>query len=109
MYIREGLLQDLPYIADIGSEALIEDEITEYLAPYRKAYPLCHRDENLYRMRKRFFAGDELIVVATDQGDKTWTGKDEIVGFAFWSTNLPDVPTRRLPTSFLGNGELGGR
>lgn len=86
MYLREGCAQDLPQIADISSEALWNDEIVKYLAPFREQYPQSHRDHYLHLVRKRYFGGDRLLVVVLD-GDKSCErqAKDYIVGFAFWS------------------------
>jgi len=105
MYLREGVLDDIPYVADIGCEALWDDEIVQYLAPNRARHPLCHRDNYLYRTRKRFFAGDRLIVAVTDNEDDAWKGKESIVGFAFWSDTMSTSKPRSLPASILGNGE----
>lgn len=103
MHLREGTLRDLPYVADIGSNALWDDEIVQYLAPNRAKRPLSHRDNYLYRTKKRYFAGDKLVVAVTDEQDVSWAGRDVITGFAFWSDTMDTSETRPLPASFLGN------
>lgn len=105
MYLREGRLADVPYVADIGCEALWNDEIVQYLAPNRASYPRSHRDNYLHRTKKRFFAGDRLIVAVTDDGDAAWRGVEKVVGFAFWSDTKGTSKPQSLPASGLGNGE----
>ena len=105
MHLREGTLADVPYVADIGCEALWDDEIVQYLAPNRASYPRSHRDNYLHRTKKRFFAGDRLIVAVIDDKDEAWTGKEKVVAFAFWSDTKGTSRTQPLPASFLGNGE----
>lgn len=107
MRLREGRLDDLPYLADIASKALWNDEIVQYLAPHRQSHPESHRNNYLYRTRKHYFQGDRLIVVVTDDKDESWSGKEIIVGYAFWSDTLGTSAKRPLPTSFLGNGKHG--
>jgi len=104
MHLREGLLEDLPYVTDIGSEALWNDEIVQYLAPNRAKHPLSHRDNYLFRTKKRFFAGDRLIVAITDEDDGGVNGHEKIVGFAFWSDTERTSCPPNTSTSCLGNG-----
>lgn len=104
MYLREGSLSDLPYIADIGAEALWNDEIIQYIAPHREHYPSSHRANYLHRTKKRYFAGDRLIVAIEDAADGSWPGRDLIVGFAFWSDTMHASTLQPLPSSILGNG-----
>lgn len=109
MLLREGKLEDLPQVADIGAEALWNDEIVQYLAPNRNKYPLSHRDHYLHRTKKRFFAGDRLVVAVTDERDDSWSGTEEIAGFSYWSDTLNTSKPGVLPTSFLGNGNAHPR
>lgn len=105
MHLREGTLDDIPYVADIGCEALWDDEIVQYLAPSRASHPRSHRDNYLYRTKKRFFAGDRLIVAVTDDKDEAWSGTEKITAFAFWSDTNSTSKPQSLPASILGNGE----
>lgn len=104
MHLREGCLDDLPYLADIATEALWDDEIVQYLAPNRVRHPQSHRDNYLYRTKKHYFQGHRLVVVVIDEEDDLWTGKEVIAGFAFWSDTLGTSVRHPLPGSFLGNG-----
>lgn len=102
MHLREGTVEDLPYIADISTEALWNDNLVNFLAPYRAVYPHSHRYTALVRIKQRFYGGDRLIVAVTDVDNAE---RSEIItGFAFWSdtrgTSQPDV----LPSSIFGNG-----
>lgn len=106
MHLREGRLSDLPYLADIATQALWNDEIVQYLAPHRVQHPECHRNNYLYRIKRHYFQGDRLVVVVTDQSDGRWTGEETIAGFAFWSDTLGTSTKRPLPASSLGNGKL---
>lgn len=106
MHLREGQLEDLPYLADIATEALWNDEIVQYLAPHRVKHPESHRDNYLYRTKRRYFEGDRLIVAVTDETDESWTGKEVITGFAFWSDTLGTSTRHPLPASLLGNRML---
>lgn len=106
MHLREGTLGDLPFVADIATEALWDDEIVQFLAPYRAQYPLSHRDNELHRAKRRFFSGNRLIVAVTDENDVTWSGKETIAGFAFWSDTRDTSKPPMLPSSMLGNGRF---
>lgn len=105
MHIREGRLDDIPYLADISCDALWNDDIVQYLAPNRAKYPLSHRDNYLYRTKKRFFGGDRLVVAVTDDEDsEVYVGKEKVIGFAFWSDTLDTSRPHKLPASTFGNG-----
>lgn len=106
MHLRQGRVEDLSQVADIGTQALWNDEITQYLAPNRDKYPLLHHDHNLYRTKKRFFEGDRLVVAVTDERDGSWSGKEEVTGFAYWSDTLNASRPVPLPSSILGNGTI---
>ena len=105
MHLREGVLDDIPRIADIASEALWNDEIVQYLAPNRSAHPRSHRDSYLYRTKKRFFAGDRFMVAVTDDRNGAICGQEMILGFAFWSDTNGTSKPRLSPASILGNGK----
>lgn len=107
MHLREGRLDDLPYIATIGSDALWDDEIVQYLAPHRSKYPRSHRDNYLFRSKRRFFGGDRLIVAIADEYEEKIIGcvYGEIMGFAFWSDTLNTSAPLQKPSSILGNGQ----
>lgn len=104
MHLREGELKDIPYIADIGCDALWDDEIVQYLAPNRAKYPFSHRDNYLHRSKKRFLAGDRLIVAVTNDEEHEENCKEMIVGFAFWSDTRGTSRPGALPASVFGNG-----
>lgn len=106
MHLRDGRREDLPCLADIGCSSMWNDPIIQYLAPYRYEAPLSHRDELLHRIKRKFYEGDRLLVAVIDETDSLWTGKEEIAGFAFWSTTNGVFKERELPTSCLGNGKL---
>lgn len=104
MHLRCGRREDLPYVADIASAAFWDDEIVEFLAPYRNAFPLSHRASYLYRIKRHFYAGESLVVAVTDSQDPHWTGKEVIIGFAVWSDTQDNILAQAKPCTMLGKG-----
>ena len=105
MRLREGGQRDLPNLADIASQALWNDEIVQYLAPNRAHYPLSHRNHYLYQWRKRLVAGDRLIVAIIDEEDESWSSKEVVAGFAFWSNRLNTPRTGSFSSRMFGRGK----
>lgn len=104
MHLRCGRREDLPYVADIASAAFWDDEIVNFLAPYRHSFPLSHRAGYLHRIKRQFYAGESLVVAVTDSHDTQWTGKEVITGFAVWSDTQDNSLARARPQPLFGNG-----
>lgn len=105
MFLRDGRREDLPSLADVGCLSMWDDPIVQFLAPYRNEAPLSHRDELLHRIKRLFYDGDKILVAVTDETDQSWTGKEEIIGFAVWSSTDAIFERSERPNSILGNGK----
>ncbi|KAJ5583170.1 acyl-CoA N-acyltransferase [Penicillium sp. DV-2018c] len=79
--LRRARAQDLPALADVAAQAMLEDELFDYICPYRYEYHSDYRREILDRLRPRFVKPGFMIVVAVeDEG----TTSELIRGYALW-------------------------
>lgn len=94
MHLRPMHLGDLPDLADLSAEAQFEDELTDFIVPYRRDYYTSYRNSFLRRMRaRRLRPGWIYWVAETDEGDEPTTmqkqkGEKElggrVIGYAAW-------------------------
>ncbi len=94
MHLRPMQLMDLPDLADLSAESQFEDEIMEFIAPYRRDYYTSYRNAFLRRMRTRSLRPGWFFWVAeTDEGDEPTAsqkqrGENEpggrVIGYAAW-------------------------
>ena len=87
-------LGDLPDLADLSAETQIDDEIIEFIAPYRRDCYTSYRNGFLRRMYGRCLRPGWIFWVAeTDEGDQPTMmqqqkGETElggrVVGYAAW-------------------------
>src|SRR5690348_12108476 len=85
MLIRPITRDDLPRVCAIAFQAFKQDELLTWLYPNQDKYPDDLRRFQVLRLRSRLVSSGQLgFVVATEEGDAGWSGKEEVVGFAFF-------------------------
>lgn len=91
MRVRSLTREDLPEVTAITFDAFEKDEFFGWLNPNRDKYPGDMRRNQSIRLRTRLVTpGQYGYVVVTEEGDPDWTGKEEVVGFAFYIRSLGD-------------------
>ncbi|KAJ5550270.1 hypothetical protein N7461_004968 [Penicillium sp. DV-2018c] len=90
--LRRARAQDLPALADVAAQAMLEDELFDYICPYRYEYHSDYRREILDRLRPRFVKPGFMIVVAVeDEG----TTSELIRGYALWQRIEKEIQDTR--------------
>ncbi|KAM0194423.1 hypothetical protein ACHAPC_000897 [Botrytis cinerea] len=86
MHLRLLKRDDLPALADLGTEAFRDDNLQTILFPPEAvANGSLRRSINL-RIRKRLVeAGTHCYVSMSDEDDEFWSGTPELLGYAFWT------------------------
>lgn len=102
MHVRLGAVQDLPDCATISRNAMFDDNLTKYVAPYRHSHPECLRKGILRRTKKRYYGGDIILVAVTDDKDAEWDGHEKVIGHLSASST---VVAKLKPSSFSWNGK----
>ena len=102
MHLRRVQQWDLYDFAQVLAEAMRNDEVMLYLAPYKDQYPDSWRHHVLYRAKLRYYRGEELYLAVTDDSDPDWTGKEQIMGYCSYSHNIPNLE-KPAPGGWLGN------
>ncbi|KAF1973898.1 acyl-CoA N-acyltransferase [Bimuria novae-zelandiae CBS 107.79] len=104
MRVRSLTRDDLPAVADIAFHAFEKDEFFGWLNPGRDKYPDDLRRSQKILMRRRLVTpGQYGYVAETEEGDEDWTGKSEILGFAFYSRSVGDEAAKRWRADTLFN------
>lgn len=81
MHIRRPQATDLSGMAKVASDAMFNDAVTAFVAPYRYQHPECLRLGFLRRARRRMYSGKYLLIAVTDQQDPDWDGTERVVGY----------------------------
>ncbi|KAL2427148.1 hypothetical protein ABEF95_009318 [Exophiala dermatitidis] len=81
MHVRLAEAKDLSDLATVATDAMWDDELTVFLAPYRHRHPECLRQGFLRRAKKRFHGGHLLLAAVSDQEDVWGDGTEKIVGY----------------------------
>lgn len=103
MRIRPLTRDDLPAVAEITFRSFENDELFEWLNPNGHKYPDDMRKSQSIRLRGRLVTpGQYGYVVVTEEKDSDWTGKEEVIGFAFYIRSAGDeaAKTWRKDTLF---------
>ncbi|KAJ4356686.1 uncharacterized protein N0V89_004722 [Didymosphaeria variabile] len=104
MRVRPVTREDLPEIFEITHKALEKDEFFGWLNPGRDKYPGDHRRDQRLHLRARFVSlGQHGYVVATEKGDRDWSGKSEVAGFVFLIRKGTDEASKKWRTDTLFN------
>ncbi|KIW72106.1 hypothetical protein PV04_00326 [Phialophora macrospora] len=96
MHVRPALARDLSDLGTVGTKAMFDDELTQFLAPHRHEHPECLRLGFIRRTKKRFYGGHMVLAAVTDRDDAWWDGEEKVVGLlsAISSMQRMDNATR---------------
>ena len=97
MHIRPATARDLPDCATVNAAAFADDILWAYMHPRRENYPDCFRNYVLLRIKKRYYAGQSLVVAISDERDAFWTGKPQIMGLACFTKDGEKVEKEPVP------------
>lgn len=96
MLIRPLSRPDLPAVSQITHRAFSHDELFTWLYPHQDKYPDDLRRYQLIRLRTRLVQkGSHGFVAESEEGDAEWSGKPEILGFAFYIRGGRDEKAER--------------
>lgn len=95
MHIRPAQSSELAELATIGRDAMFNDELTAFLAPYRYQHPECLRQGFLRRAKKRFYEGHLMLAAVTDARDSCWDGREKIVGYLSATSSKQDAESEK--------------
>ncbi|OCL03900.1 acyl-CoA N-acyltransferase [Glonium stellatum] len=91
MHIRPLIRSDIPAVAEITNQTFSKDELFTWLYPHQSHFPDDLRRFQLIRLRTRLVEqGSHGFVAESEEGDAEWTGKPEVLGFAFYIRNGDD-------------------
>lgn len=101
MRLRPACSQDLPSIADLAAQAMLEDELFTHLCPHRYEHYPSFRYGFLRRLKKRLVTPGHVMMVAVENGT---LGAGELIrGYAVWE-RIGKVGVPQLNDTW-GNGE----
>ncbi len=106
MHIRPANPQDLPDCATIARDAMFDDDLTVYLAPYRHTHPECLRQGVLRRVKKRYYDDHTTLVAVTDEDDAEWNGIEKVVGYLSTGSSMHKEQNTRRVFSWKGRFPL---
>lgn len=79
MHVRRVQAADLPVLAEVAAQAMLDDELFAYLCPQRREYYSDYRLAFQRRLRDKSLKPEYVIMVAeTDPPDAT------VVGYCVW-------------------------
>ena len=88
MTLRPVEPRDFSAIATLSTAAMMEDDLIDYVCPYRHRYPESLRQHFLQSIKQRYYSVDEhvLVVEVPDTDDARWEGSPRMkpVGHAVW-------------------------
>lgn len=96
MRVRTVTRDDLPAIFDITEAAFVGDEFFGWLNPGQDKYPGDLRRSRSIRLRARLVGlGQHGYVAVTEVGDRDWSGKPEVAGYAFLHRSKGDEASKK--------------
>lgn len=107
MYIRPLTREDLPAVAWMTNQTFAKDELYKWLYPHQDLYPDDLRRFQVIRLRTRLVdKGSHGFVMVTEQSDSDWTGRPEVMGFAFYVRSGDDEAGKKWQTDSWFNSML---
>ncbi|KAJ5152614.1 GNAT family acetyltransferase [Penicillium canariense] len=84
--LRPICREDLPFVADVAAQAMLEDELFAYLCPHRHTHYADFRLAFLRRLKRRMVTPGCVMVVAVEQTEPEHelNGGARIRGYAAW-------------------------
>lgn len=76
MLLREAVLQDLPFIADVAAQAMFDDELFDVICPKRHEYYSDYREGFMRRLQVKLATPGWVVMVAENSG--------LVVGYSVW-------------------------
>lgn len=102
MHLRSLSRDDLPSLALIGTEAFCDDNLQTILFPPKAVENGSLHRNILLRIRKCLVEiGTHCIVSESDEKDGFWSGKSEVLGYAFWTRVGKSEAARKWQTDSL--------
>ncbi|KAI9645760.1 hypothetical protein NHQ30_005192 [Ciborinia camelliae] len=102
MHLRPLARNDLPSIADIGTDAFRDDDLKPILFPPKDVENGYLRRSIMLRVRKRLVeTGTHCFVSESDEKDEFWSGKPELLGYSFWVRVGKSEAARKCQTDTL--------
>ena len=96
MHVRPLIRSDIPAVAEITNQTFSKDELFAWLYPHQDRFPDDLRRFQLIRLRTRLVErGSNGFVAESEEGDAEWTGKPEVLGFAFYIRNGNDAGAKK--------------
>ncbi|KAF2260146.1 acyl-CoA N-acyltransferase [Lojkania enalia] len=96
MFIRPITREDLPQAVAISNSIFRNDELFAWLFPRQHVYPDDLRRFQFLRFRTRLMmVGCHGFVMVTEESDPYWTGKEEVVGYAFFERTGDDAAAQK--------------
>lgn len=68
-------------MSHVAYDAMLDDELSAFIAPYRRQHPECMRLGFLRRAKIRYYSGNYMLVAVLDSRDPGWQGTDQVVGY----------------------------
>ncbi|KAJ5691815.1 GNAT family acetyltransferase [Penicillium macrosclerotiorum] len=87
VFLRPARLEDLPFVADLAAEAMVEDELFAYLCPHRHEHYADFRLAFLRRLKTRLVTPGFAVMVAVEPCERQQGGlygEKQIRGYAVW-------------------------
>lgn len=81
MHIRPAQPADFSAMSHVAHDAMLDDELSAFIAPYRRQHPECMRLGFLRRAKIRYYSGNYMLVAVLDSSDPGWAGTDMVVGY----------------------------
>ncbi|KAA8567543.1 hypothetical protein MFRU_048g00410 [Monilinia fructicola] len=102
MHLRPLARDDLPSIADLGTVAFRDDNLQTIFFPPKAVENGSLRRNIILRIRKRLVeTGTHCFVSESDETDEFWSGKPELLGYAFWVRVGKSEAARKWQTDTL--------
>ncbi|KIX06594.1 uncharacterized protein Z518_04570 [Rhinocladiella mackenziei CBS 650.93] len=97
MHIRPVQRKDLSEVATVARDAMFDDELTLFLAPYRHEHPECLRQGFLRRAKHRYYSGHVLLAAVSDEKDSWWDGTEKILGHVSVISSKQNTESSKKP------------
>ena len=96
MHVRPLIRSDIPAVAEITNQIFSKDKLFTWLYPHQDRFPDDLRRFQMIRLRTRLVErGSHGFVAESEEGDAEWTGKPEVLGFAFYIRNGNDAGAKK--------------
>lgn len=102
MHLRPVTQADLYDFSQVVGLAMFEDEVMDYVAPYKDKHPDSFYRHCLYRAMVRYYRGEFMFICVSDENDADWAGQEVVMGYCAYSTTIKGVE-RPVRGGWLGS------